>query len=101
MLWPGFRENSRILKWIHARTTGFSSGGVTKTPIGLIPEASTLDLRGCHVKSERVAESLAVNKTEWTKELEDMEAFYQKLGPEVPEELTQQLNNIKEEFEFF
>lgn len=100
LLWPGFRENSRILKWIHSRVTGFS-GDVSKTPIGLIPEVSALDLRGCHVKPESVSESLAVNKAEWKGELDEMTKFYEKLGAEVPEELVQQMNAMKEEFEFF
>jgi phosphoenolpyruvate carboxykinase (GTP) len=80
---------------------GYSTGGFSKTPIGLVPEASALDLRGCHVRPESVVESLNVSKAEWLSELADMAEFYQKLGSEVPEELLQQLNAIKEEFEFF
>lgn len=53
------------------------------------------------MKPDRVAESLAISKAEWKAELDEMTKFYEKLGSEVPDELVQQLNTMKEEFEFF
>ena len=101
LLWPGFRENSRVLKWIHSRVSAGFTDGVQKTPIGLIPELRGLDLRGCHAKPEEVSENLVVRKSEWMAELERMKKLYEQLGSEVPEELKQQLVSITEEFEFF
>jgi phosphoenolpyruvate carboxykinase (GTP) len=100
VLWPGFRENSRILKWIHRRITD-DLHGVIKTPIGLIPDIESLDLRGCDVSTNQVKNCLAFNKQEWKKECESISSFYQSLGPGLPVELKSQLDAVTSELDFY
>ena len=66
-LWPGFGENSRVMKWIIDRIEQ-KAGGKT-TPIGTVPTADDLDLDGLDVDAADVDEALAVNAAEWRKEL--------------------------------
>eukprot|EP01125_Pyxidicula_operculata_P002312 TRINITY_DN121_c0_g1_i3.p1 TRINITY_DN121_c0_g1~~TRINITY_DN121_c0_g1_i3.p1 ORF type:complete len:1420 (-),score=421.83 TRINITY_DN121_c0_g1_i3:81-4073(-) len=96
-LWPGFNENSRILKWIHERTTGTLQDGIQKTPIGLVPDISSLDLRGTEISSTDIAESLSVSSEDWTKELVEVSKFYEQLGKDVPVALLQELKSISDE----
>jgi phosphoenolpyruvate carboxykinase (GTP) len=83
-LWPGFDENSRILKYIHERTTNTLNEGLHKTAIGLMPESSVLDLRGLDVPKASVDEALKVDVDEWTKEFDDIKRYYSTLGKELP-----------------
>ena len=56
-LWPGFSDNSRVLKWMCERIEG--RVGARKTPIGLMPEEGDLDLyrsRYINRKHERADE---------------------------------------------
>eukprot|EP01126_Amoeba_proteus_P039340 TRINITY_DN4142_c0_g1_i3.p1 TRINITY_DN4142_c0_g1~~TRINITY_DN4142_c0_g1_i3.p1 ORF type:complete len:586 (-),score=125.83 TRINITY_DN4142_c0_g1_i3:38-1795(-) len=101
VIWPGFRENSRVLKWIHRRSTGYLSDGIVKTPIGLIPEVGSLDLRGCHVIPEKIEQSLLIKKEEWLREGEDLKQFYQKFGDDFPKEIWRQLNSTLDELSFY
>src|SRR3954464_2000405 len=65
-LWPGFGENSRVLKWAVERIEHTADG--KSTPIGIVPTAADMDLEGLDVDSADVDEALAVNADEWRKE---------------------------------
>eukprot|EP01124_Arcella_intermedia_P029992 TRINITY_DN645_c0_g1_i5.p1 TRINITY_DN645_c0_g1~~TRINITY_DN645_c0_g1_i5.p1 ORF type:complete len:1656 (+),score=462.78 TRINITY_DN645_c0_g1_i5:536-4969(+) len=97
--WPGFGENSRILKWVHQRTTGATGASekVENTPIGLIPSVSALDLRGIDISAQTVSGALKVNKAEWAAEFESISQFYNTLGDDFPAALKQQLKAAQEE----
>jgi phosphoenolpyruvate carboxykinase (GTP) len=96
-LWPGFDENSRILKYIHERTTNTLNEGIHKTAIGLIPESASLDLRGLDVPVASVNEALSVNIDEWTKEFEDIKRYYATFGNELPAQLKTELKSALDE----
>ena len=51
-LWPGFGENSRVLKWVVQRLEG--TVGAVETPIGLVPTAGSLDIDGLDMTLEQV-----------------------------------------------
>jgi len=95
-IWPGFNENARILKWIHGRTTGTHEGGIFKTPIGLVPESSSLDLRGLDVERSLVDLSLRLDKTQLGNEMQLVKAYYEELGSEVPQKLWDEWNHVME-----
>jgi phosphoenolpyruvate carboxykinase (GTP) len=89
-LWPGFGENSRVLKWIIERVEGKASG--QSTPIGTVPSAEDLDLDGLDGDPADVAEALAVNPDEWREELPQIEEWFEFVGEKLP-------TGIKDEFD--
>jgi phosphoenolpyruvate carboxykinase (GTP) len=89
-LWPGFGENSRVLKWIIERIEQ-KAGGKT-TPIGTVPSADDLDLSGLDVDPADVDEALTVNADEWRKELPLIEEWFEFVGEKLP-------TGIKDEFD--
>jgi phosphoenolpyruvate carboxykinase (GTP) len=73
-LWPGFGENSRVLKWIIERIEGRAAAA--ETPIGLVPRPAHLDLSGLDTASEDVEAVLKVDVEEWRAELPLIEQWF-------------------------
>jgi len=92
-LWPGFGENSRVLKWICERVDG--TGKAEKTAIGNVPTKDALDLSGLDVPAEDVDLLLAVDLDGWKKEVASIEEYYQKIGG-APAPLQAQLDGLKQ-----
>jgi phosphoenolpyruvate carboxykinase (GTP) len=88
-LWPGFGDNSRVLKWVFERVSG--EGEAVTTPIGLLPAAGAIDTEGLSLDDEQTAELLMVDIEGWRKEVPDIEDFYNRFGDRVPEALRGQL----------
>ena len=93
-LWPGYGENSRVLKWICERVDG--AGKAQKTPIGNLPTPDALDLSGLNLPAENVKKLLAVNVADWKKEIVDVTANYAKFGNHLPKQLNEQLDNLRQ-----
>ncbi|QUR65963.1 phosphoenolpyruvate carboxykinase (GTP) [Mycobacterium spongiae] len=89
-LWPGFGENSRVLKWIIDRIE-HQAGGVS-TPIGTVPAVEDLDLSGLDADVADVADALAVDVDEWRQELPLIEEWLEFIGEKLP-------TGIKDEFD--
>ncbi|ATA27399.1 phosphoenolpyruvate carboxykinase [Mycobacterium lepraemurium] len=89
-LWPGFGENSRVLKWIVDRIEHKAGG--QDTPIGIVPKAEDLDLDGLDVSVDDVAKALAVNPDEWREELPQIEEWFKFVGEKLP-------TGVRDEFE--
>ncbi len=89
-LWPGFGENSRVLKWIIDRIEGRAGG--ESTPIGMVPSVEDIDLDGLDANPDDVARSLAVNPAEWREELPLIEEWFEFIGDKLP-------TGVKDEFE--
>jgi len=92
-LWPGFGENSRVLKWIFERCDG--DGKVAETPIGNVPTADALDLSGLDIPAEDMRELLAVDKAEWQKEIPGIKEHLAQFGDKLPAELTEELQALE------
>lgn len=92
-LWPGFGENVRALVWMLERIKG--TGKVVETPIGLVPPVDGLHLSGLEISQKTLEKLLAVDPEEWKKELPGMEAFFQKIGEKMPDELRKELAALK------
>ncbi len=92
-LWPGFGENSRVLKWVFERASG--KGKAAKTPIGYMPTADAIDTDGLDVTEADMNELLRVNKSEWLNEVESIKAHYANYEPKLPQELKNQLNALE------
>ncbi len=92
-LWPGFGENSRVLKWIFERCDG--GGKATKSAIGYMPTEDALDVSGLNVSAADIKELLTLNKEEWLAEVESIKEHYAKYG-RMPAELQNQLKALEE-----
>ena len=93
-LWPGYGENSRVLKWICERVSG--EGKAVKTPIGYMPTEDAIDTTGLDVSADDMAELLKVNKEEWLKEVESIRTHYANYGEKVPKKLLEQLDALEQ-----
>ncbi|MDR1523053.1 MAG: phosphoenolpyruvate carboxykinase (GTP) [Endomicrobium sp.] len=92
-MWPGFRENSRVIKWMIDRIEG--KVDATEVEIGLLPKIDSLDLAGLDIDKEVVEKLLKINKDDWKKEIEMVEDFYTKFGDKIPKELKDYLLELK------
>ena len=88
-LWPGFGENSRVLKWIVERVSG--QGEAVETPIGYLPESGAIDISGLDVTDEQMAELLDVDVEEWLNEIESIREHYARFEETLPEALSDEL----------
>ena len=93
-LWPGFGDNSRVLKWIFERTSG--EGKAVKTAIGYMPTPDAIDLTGLDISQADMEELLKVDKEQWAKEINSITEYYAKFGEKLPKELAAQLEALKE-----
>jgi phosphoenolpyruvate carboxykinase (GTP) len=93
-LWPGYGENSRVLKWMCERVEGVA--GAVETPIGYLPRERDLDLTGLTIALEDVRELLRADHDAWLAELPDIERHLAQFGDRLPERLRQQMCNLRE-----
>ncbi|AUI51128.1 phosphoenolpyruvate carboxykinase (GTP) [Arthrobacter crystallopoietes] len=94
--WPGFGDNSRVLKWAIERIEG--KADATETPIGFVPTPDSLDLTGLDMTPEQVEEAVKVDPAEWAEELKGIEEWYARFGESLPEQLSAQLKVLQERF---
>jgi len=92
-LWPGYGENSRVLKWICERVEG--TGKAQQTPIGNLPTPDALDLSGLQLSPNGLKELLAVDLAGWKKEAEDVAASYAQFDGKLPKALNDQLDGLR------
>jgi phosphoenolpyruvate carboxykinase (GTP) len=92
-LWPGYGENSRVLKWIFERVEG--KGKAVTTPIGNLPTADALDLTGLDVSADDMQALLTVDLEGWKDEIRGLEEFYGRFGDRLPEALQRQLRAVE------
>ncbi|MFF7264660.1 phosphoenolpyruvate carboxykinase (GTP) [Streptomyces sp. NPDC008159] len=84
-VWPGFGENSRVLKWIVERLDGKAEG--VETPIGILPTASALDTAGLDLSSSDLDFLLTVDKEVWREEAALVPDHLNTFGDHTPKEL--------------
>ncbi|MEP6559963.1 MAG: phosphoenolpyruvate carboxykinase (GTP), partial [Nakamurella sp.] len=92
-LWPGFGENSRVLKWVIERLDG--SAAAVETPIGNVPAPGSLDVEGLDLTENQVAQALAVDPEEWKNEIPLIEEWFAHIGDSVPTSLRDELDSLK------
>ncbi|GAA2869697.1 phosphoenolpyruvate carboxykinase (GTP) [Pseudonocardia halophobica] len=93
-LWPGFGENSRVLKWVIERIEG--KAAAAETPIGYVPTPDQMDLEGVDATAEDVAAALAVDPEEWKQEIPLIEEWFAKVGHKLPTSMRDELENLKQ-----
>ena len=92
-LWPGYGENLRVLEWILQRSRG--QGDARETPIGYIPASDALDMTGLDLPAGVMDELFKVDPEAWKQESDDVETFFDSLGPRMPWELRNELEALR------
>ncbi|MEU8464912.1 phosphoenolpyruvate carboxykinase (GTP) [Streptomyces sp. NPDC029003] len=93
-VWPGFGENSRVLKWIVGRLDGTADGALT--PIGILPTKDSLDLDGLDLPAEDLDFLLTVDKEVWREEAALVPEHLNTYGDHTPKELWDQYHALVE-----
>ena len=91
-IWPGFGENTRVLKWVLERIS--DSGKAVETPIGMVPTPDAIDISGLDLSEDDLRTLLSVDTEEWRTELALIEDHYASIGERLPIELTNQLDEL-------
>ncbi len=92
-LWPGFGENSRVLKWIVERIGGKSEA--VETPIGYLPAKGAIDTSGLDVTAEQMTELLNVDIDEWLNEIQSIREHYERFEDTLPKALLEELEALE------
>jgi len=93
-LWPGFGDNSRVLRWVVERVEG--KGEAVDTPIGRVPAPGAIDTAGLDIDGgDTMAELVAVDPDSWRQELPQIDDHYRSIGDTVPAGLREQLTNLE------
>jgi len=91
-LWPGFGENSRVLKWIVERIEGTADG--VQSPIGVLPTRESLDLDGLDVPAKDLDLLLSVDTEIWKQEAGLIPEFFAQFGEHLPAALTEEHSKL-------
>jgi phosphoenolpyruvate carboxykinase (GTP) len=92
-LWPGFGENSRVLKWIVERIDGQAEA--VETPIGHVPTPDSLDTDGLDMSAADLESVLSVDVEEWKAEIPQITEWFEKFGEDLPATLWTELDALK------
>jgi phosphoenolpyruvate carboxykinase (GTP) len=94
-LWPGYGENSRVLKWIFERVTGPADApNAVDTPIGRLPARGALDLLGLSLPHRDVDELLRVDVDGWRAEVPLIRQHFAQFGAHLPPGLGEELADL-------
>ncbi len=91
-LWPGYGENSRVLKWVFERVD--DKAAAVETAIGLVPTEGSLDLDGLRVSPADLATLLAIDTEGWTAAIPQIEAHFAQFGKKLPPALQTRLQQL-------
>src|SRR5215468_294858 len=91
-MWPGYGENSRVLKWIFDRCNG--TADAADTPIGRLPHPDDLDTRGLDIPPGSLAKLLNVDVPGWLAEIPLINNFFDEFGDRLPAELRMQVAQL-------
>lgn len=93
-LWPGYGDNSRVLKWIFDRCD--NAIAARETAIGYMPNPSDIDISGMKETTlDDMNQLLSVDTEGWKAEVADIKTHYQKFGDKLPQELVEELNALE------
>jgi phosphoenolpyruvate carboxykinase (GTP) len=93
-LWPGYGENSRVLKWVFERCNGMATA--IDTAIGRLPAPTDIDINGLDVSPETMQKLLTVDKEGWKAEVPLIREFFAKFGSRMPAALQEEANQLEQ-----
>jgi phosphoenolpyruvate carboxykinase (GTP) len=92
-LWPGYGENSRVLKWVFERVNG--SAEAIETPIGFLPTHDALDTSGLDVSEDDLETLLSVDVAGWRDAIPQIRAHFDQFGGHLPAQLLMALDELE------
>jgi phosphoenolpyruvate carboxykinase (GTP) len=91
-LWPGYGENSRVLKWAFERCDG--TARAVDTAIGRLPRPADLDTSGLDLPEDSLHHLLDVDVDGWLAEIPLIREHFDKFGTHLPEGLNRELEDL-------
>ena len=92
-MWPGYGDNSRVLKWIVERLDGTASAA--ETAIGNVPTADAIDREGLDLDDATMAQILSVSTEAWRGEVDLIEGHFEFIGERLPAEMRDELTALE------
>ncbi len=92
-LWPGFGENSRVLKWVFDRVDGKSEA--VETPIGLLPAEGALDTNGLEIDDADLEAILSVDVDGWKSAIPEIREHLSRFEPRIPSALPAAVDRLE------
>ncbi len=92
-MWPGFGENSRVLKWVFDRVDG--SSAATDTPIGRLPLPGDIDIAGLDIDMGDLESILTVDAEGWKTAIPEIRAHFAQFGSKLPQQLHAAVNELE------
>jgi phosphoenolpyruvate carboxykinase (GTP) len=92
-LWPGFGENSRVLKWIFERVNG--DADAIDTPIGKLPTKQALDTDGLDIDEADLDTILSVDVDGWTAAIPQIREHFAQFGDRLPDRLNVEVDELE------
>jgi len=96
-LWPGYGENSRVLKWIFERCEGRAHAA--DTAIGRLPDMADLDTKGLNLSSASLAKLLSVDTEGWRAEIPLINEHFAKFASRLPQGLREEVIGLEARLE--
>ncbi len=93
-LWPGYGENSRVLKWVFERCEGTAKA--VETPIGNLPAPDELDLEGLSIGGRELHMLLSADTEGWLAEVPTIREHFAQFGAKMPRELVAELDGLEQ-----
>jgi phosphoenolpyruvate carboxykinase (GTP) len=91
-VWPGFRQNMRVLKWVVERCAGRAEG--SETALGVVPRYDDLDWSGLEFGASRFSDVMGVDPAQWARELDSHNALFDRLGDKRPTALMSERDRL-------
>ena len=92
-MWPGYGENSRVLKWVFERLNGTAEAD--KTAIGYLPNATSLDTSGMQINEADLQAITSVDVDGWREAVPQIRDHYAAFGDRLPTELATALDALE------
>ena len=92
-MWPGYGENSRVLKWVFERLNGTAEAD--KTAIGYLPNATSLDTSGIQINEADLQAITSVDVDGWREAVPQIRDHYAAFGDRLPIELATALDALE------
>jgi phosphoenolpyruvate carboxykinase (GTP) len=96
-IWPGFGDNSRVLKWIVQRLDG--DAAAVSSAIGNLPDRESLDLAGLDIDDARLDLLLGMDRGVWVQEAALIKTHLDTFGTHLPKQLWQEWNALVDRLE--